>query len=131
MVIRILAILALCVFPAVGEAQHAAPEIPAPRRDTGVTLTLSGYLIPSPGGTLAFPLPLLERLAETGALLSVDTAPSAGRVVVQVRFGFADMAEFQRWYKDERTARLLGEVKGVTIGGTFETYVSYRRDDVP
>lgn len=131
MVRRILFILALCLTPTVGAAQHAAPEIPAPRRETGVTLTLSGYLLPSPSGALAFPLPLLERLAEGGALLSVDTAPAAGRVVVQVRFGFSDMAGFQRWYRDERTARLLAEVKGVTISGTFETYVSYRRDEVP
>ncbi|HYW12967.1 MAG TPA: hypothetical protein VE871_13495 [Longimicrobium sp.] len=94
-------------------------------------MTLSGYLLPSPSGTLAFPLPLLERLAEGGAPLSVDTAPAAGRVVVQVRFGFSDVAEFQRWYRDERTVRLLAEVKGVTIGGTFETYLSYRPGAVP
>lgn len=130
MVKGIFVILALCSVPTLGAAQHAAPEIPAPRRETGVPVTVSGYLLPSPSGRIAFPPSLLERLAEGGALLAVDTAPSAGRVVVQVRFGFADIASFQRWYTDERTVRLLAEVKGVTISGKYETYLSYRGDRV-
>jgi hypothetical protein len=72
------------------------------------------------------PLPLLQRLAAENALLAVDTAPVEGRVVVQVRFGFPDVAAFQRWYADERTTRLLDEVRAITMGGSFETFVSYR-----
>jgi hypothetical protein len=128
---RLLIILALAALPAAAEAQHAVTEIEAPRRVPGVTLTLTGHLLPSSGGALELPLSLLDRLADESALLSVDTAPAAGRVVVQVRFGFAGVAEFRRWYADERTVQLLREVRAATFGDSFETFVSYRPGTVP
>jgi hypothetical protein len=128
---RLLIVLALAAVPAAGAAQHAPPGLAAPVREPGVTLTLAAYLVPSASGQLAVPLPLLERLAAEDALLALDTAPAEGRVVVQVRFGFPDMAAFQRWYTDERTVRLLRDVRSVVIGGSLETFISYRPGMVP
>ena len=125
---RLLIALVLAAVPAGAAAQHAAPRLEAPARASGVTLTVAAYLLPSASGQLMLPLPLLQRLAAENALLAVDTAPVKGRLVVQVRFGFPDVAEFQRWYADERTVRLLDEVKAVTMRGSFETFVSYRPD---
>lgn len=127
----LLIILALAGAPVSGAAQSAAPALEAPIREAGVTLTLSAYLLPSPGGRLMLPLPLLERLADEAALLAVDTAPVEGRVVVQVRFGFPDMDSFQRWYADERTTRLLADVRDTTMRGSFETMLSFRRPPSP
>lgn len=128
---RFLLILALAAVPATAAAQNAPPELDAPRRATGVTLTTVGYLLPSASGALAFPAPLLERIAAEGALLSIDTAPVDGRIVVQVRFGFADVAAFRQWYTHERTVRLFAEIKAATTGGSFETYLSFRPGAVP
>lgn len=122
----LLLIFALATLPATATGQNAPPELDRPRRETGVTLTTVGFLLPSASGALALPAPLLERLATEGALLSVDTAPVDGRIVVQVRFGFADVAGFRQWYADGRTVQLLAELKAATMGGSFETYVSYR-----
>lgn len=118
--------LTLLALPTAGAAQHAAPELPAPIRQSGVTVTLSGYLAPSTGGVLAVPPALLQRLVAEGELLALDTAPRDGRVVVQVRLGFADMDAFQRWYADQRTVQLLRDLRAATMGGSFETYLSYR-----
>lgn len=123
----LLIILALAGMPVTGAAQHAAPALPAPIRESGVTLTLSAYLLPSPAGQLMLPLPLLERLGDEAALLAVDTAPVEGRVVVQVRFGFPDMDSFQRWYTDGRTTQLLRDVRDTTMRGSFETMLTFRR----
>jgi hypothetical protein len=131
MVKTLLLVLALACLPVTGAAQHAAPELEASRRAPGVTLTLTGFVAPNTGGALTLPLPLLERLAADGALLSVDTAPASGRVVVQVRFGFATVSEFRQWYTDERTTSLLAQVQAVTLGGSFETFVSYRPATAP
>lgn len=128
---RFLLVLALAAMPVTAAAQNAPPELEAPRRETGVTLTTVGYLLPSASGTLAFPASLLERLAAEGVLLSIDTAPVNGRIVVQVRFGFADAAEFRQWYADPRTLRLLADVKAATMGGSFETYLSFRPGAAP
>jgi hypothetical protein len=92
MLTRTLLALVLTLLPVPAAAQHAPPQLPAPHREQGVTVTIAGHLLPSPSGALAVPLPLLERLAEEGALLAVDTAPVEGRIVVQARFGFADVA---------------------------------------
>lgn len=127
----VLLALALAALPAAAAAQHAVAEIEAPRRVPGVTLTLTGHLLPSSGGALALPLSLLDRLAAESALLSVDTAPAEGRVVVQVRFGFAGVAEFRRWYADERTVQLLRQIRAATFSDSFETFVSYRPAAVP
>lgn len=126
-------VLVLTGLPIAGMAQHAAPTLPAPIRVSGVTLTIGAYLENSPaGGRLMLPLSLLERLAADTALLAVDTAPVEGRVVVQVRFGFADMASFQRWYTDERTTRLLRDVRATTMQGSTEIMITFRRGaDVP
>lgn len=114
--------------PSAGLAQHAAPSLPAPIRESGVTLTIGAYLESSPaGGRLMLPLPLLDRLAADTALLAVDTAPVDGRVVVQVRFGFSDMASFQHWYTDERTTRLLRDVRAATMQNSTEIMISFRR----
>lgn len=118
--------LALTLLPVSVTAQHAPPELAAPRREQGVTVTLAGHLLPSPSGALAVPLPLLERLARERALLAVDTAPVEGRIVVQARFGFADVTAFQRWYTDPATVQLLASFRAITTGGSFETFVSYR-----
>jgi hypothetical protein len=88
---------------------------------------VAGHLLASPRGVLMFPDPLLERLSADDALLSVDTAPVDGRIIVQVRFNFAELEEFRRWYAEERTIRLMDELRAVTMGGSFETYISYRR----
>lgn len=128
---RFLLILALAALPTTAVAQHAPPELEAPRRTTGVTVTVVGYLIPSASGALTLPAPLLQRLAGEGTLIAIDTAPVEGRIVVQVRFGFTDVAAFQRWYTDERTVRLLAEIKGATMGGSFETYLSVRPGPMP
>lgn len=127
----LLIILTLTAWPALGAAQHAAPILDAPIRESGVTLTLSAYLLNSPAGQLMLPLPLLERLEHEAALLAIDTAPVEGRVVVQVRFGFADMAAFQRWYADERITQLLADVRATTMTGSFETMLTFRRPAGP
>lgn len=75
---RLLIVLSLSAVPAAGAAQQAPPGLPAPVRETGVTLTVAGYLLPSTSGRLAVPLPLLEQLAGENALLAVDTAPVGG-----------------------------------------------------
>ncbi len=124
---RLVLVISCTVLPAVASAQHAAPEIAAPRADAGVTLTVGSHLAPSARGELGIPLPLLERLAAEAALLSVDTAPVGGRVVMQVRFTFPDIAALQRWYSDERSARMIADLRAISIWGSFETYVSYRR----
>lgn len=130
--LRTIALLvALCAAAPALAAQHAAPELDAPVRSRGVTLTLGGYLQPSPAGQLMLPLPLLDRLAGEEALLSVDTAPAEGQVVVQVRFGFADMDSFQRWYADERTVHLIRDLRSRVVGPSFETYIMYRPNDSP
>lgn len=121
--------VALCAAAPAASAQHAAPELDAPVRSRGVTLTLGGYLEPSPTGQLMLPLPLLERLGSEAALLSLDTAPMDGRVVVQVRFGFPDLATFLRWYADQRTVQLIRDVRARAVGPTFETYIMYRPDN--
>lgn len=126
---RLLIVLVLAAVPDGGAAaQHAAPRLEAPVRASGVTLTLAAYLLPSASGELMVPLALLERLAAEDGLLAVDTRPVEGRVVVQVRFGFPDVAAFQRWYADERTGRLLDQVRAITPRGSLETLVSYRPD---
>lgn len=122
----LLLLLVLAARPAVCAAQEAAPEIPAPARAPGVTVTLSGYLVPSARGELMFPLPLLDRVSADAALLSIDTAPVEGRVVLAVRFGFASVAEFQRWYTDPRTVQLIRDIRAVTLPISFETLLSYR-----
>lgn len=126
MLTRTLLVLALSLLPMHVAAQHAPPEISAPRREAGVTVTLAGHLLPSPTGSLAVPLPLLERLAHDHTLLALDTAPVDGRIVVQARFGFPDVAAFHRWYADEATTQLLASLRAITIGRSFETFVSYR-----
>lgn len=123
---RLLMAVVLAAVPGGAAAQHAAPRLEAPARASGVTLTVAAYLLPSASGELMMPPALLERLAAEDALLAVDTEPVGGRVVVQVRFGFPDVAAFRRWYADERTARLLNEVRATTLRGSFETFVSYR-----
>lgn len=127
MIKQLLLALVLAAHPAATAAQHAPAEVTPVRRDPGVTLTMAGHLLASPRGALMFPAPLLERLSADAALLSVDTAPVDGRIVVQVRFYFAELKEFQRWYADERTVRLMEELRGITMGGSFETFISYRR----
>jgi hypothetical protein len=122
----LLILLALAAQPAVCAAQQAAPEIPAPIRQSGVTVTFSGYLVPSARGELTFPLPLLERVSADGALLSLDTTPVEGRVVLAVRFGFDSVAEFQRWYADARTVALIRDIRAATLPISFETLLSYR-----
>jgi hypothetical protein len=124
---QLLLTLALAAYPAATAAQHAPADITPVRRDPGVTVTVAGHLLASPRGVLMFPVPLLERLSADGALLSVDTAPVDGRIVVQVRFEFAELEEFRRWYADERTVRLMEELRAITMGGSFETFISYRR----
>lgn len=131
MLARLLVVLALAGAPAAGAAQHAAPLIPGPVVAANVTLTATAYLNPSAGGRMVVPVPLLERLAAEPALLTIDTAPVDGRVVVQVRFGFPDVAAFGRWYTDERTVRLLQDLRRVTMGESFETYLSYRPGVAP
>lgn len=122
-------VVAMCAAAPALSAQHAAPELEAPVRSRGVTLTLGGYLEPSPAGQLMLPLPLLERLGSEASLLSVDTAPMEGRVVVQVRFGFPDLATFLRWYADERTVHLIRDIRARVVGPSFETYLMYRPDN--
>jgi hypothetical protein len=126
MLTRTLLALALSLLPVSLAAQHAPPELAAPRREQGVTVTLAGHLLPSSSGALAVPFPLMERLGQERALLALDTAPADGRIVVQARFGFADVATFQRWYTDPVTVQLLASFRAITIGGSFETFVSYR-----
>ncbi|HEU4885159.1 MAG TPA: hypothetical protein VFT45_23055 [Longimicrobium sp.] len=46
--------------------------------------------------------------------------------MVQARFGFSDVAAFQRWYTDAATVQLLASFRAITTGGSFETFVSYR-----
>jgi hypothetical protein len=128
MLTRLLMVLVLTGMPVAAAAQHAAPALNAPVRSRGVTLTVAGYLRPSPAGQLMMPLPLLQQVAGDDALLALDTAPADGRVVVQVRFGFPDLAAFQRWYTDERTVQLLRDIRAQTMGNSFETYVTYRPD---
>lgn len=122
----ILIILALAAQPAMGAAQQAAPEIPALPRDPGVTVTLSGYLNTSARGELMFPPALLERVSTDAALRSIDTTPVEGRIVLAVRFAFASVAEFQRWYADPRTVQLINDIRAVTNRASFETLISYR-----
>lgn len=124
-------LVALCAAAPAVSAQHAAPELDAPVRSRGVTLTLGGYLQPSPAGQLMLPLPLLERLAGEAALLSIDTAPADGQVVMQVRFGFPDMASFQRWYAEEPTVHLIRDIRARVVGPSFETYIMYRPNEPP
>lgn len=121
---RTLLVLVLSLLPLSAAAQHAPPELPAPHQ--GVTVTLAGHLTPSSGGNPALPLPLLERLAEERSLVALDTAPADGRIVVQARFGFADVAAFRRWYTDQATVQLLASFRAITVGGSFETFISYR-----
>lgn len=126
MLTRTLLAILLCVLPVSLPAQHTPPELGAPRLEPGVTVTVTGYLVPSPTGALAVPLPLLERLATERALLALDTAPVDGRIVVQARFGFPDVAAFQRWYTDPATVQLMSSFRAITAGNSFETFVSYR-----
>lgn len=127
----LLIVLALAGMPVAGAAQHAAPPLDAPIRESGVTLTVSAYLRPSPTGQLMLPLALLDRLAEEATLLAIDSAPVQGQVVVQVRFGFPDMPSFRRWYTEERNGRLLEDIRATTMGGSFETTVTFRRPPAP
>jgi hypothetical protein len=124
-------VVAICAAAPAVSAQQAAPELDAPVRSPGVTLTLGGYLTPSPAGQMMLPPSLLERIAGEDALLSVDTAPVDARVVVQVRFGFPDMASFLRWYADERTVQLIRDIRARVVGPTFETYIMYRPTSNP
>src|SRR5687767_11766894 len=92
----LLLVLALAGAPAVLAAQNAAPELEAPSQVPGVTLTVSGYLLPDSAGPLAYPKiwdaawQAAGSLPYGAVLLSVDTAPVSGRVVAQVRFGFSN-----------------------------------------
>lgn len=124
----LLIVLALACHPAAAAAQQTAPQLEAPVRSRGVTLTLGAFLRPSAAGEMMLPPPLLQRLADEDALLAVDTAPVNGHAVVQIRFGFPDMASFQRWYADERTVQLIRDIRARTMSNSFETYVVYRPD---
>lgn len=124
--ILFLILLVLAARPTLGVAQQAAPEIPALPRDPGVTVTLSGYLNTSARGELMFPPALLERVSGEPALRAVDTSPVEGRIVLAVRFAFASVGEFQRWYANPRTVQLIDDIRAVTVRVSFETLISYR-----
>ncbi len=53
-----------------------------------------------------------------------STSPES--VVLAVRFAFASVAEFQRWYADARTVQLIRDIRATTLPITFETLLSYR-----
>lgn len=126
-----LLLLAAAVIAPPLAAQNAAPELTAPRAETGVTFTAAGYALPSVQGGNGIPAALLERLASEPALFALDTAPVNGRVILQVRFAFPDIAAFQRWQADPRVATLLADLRGIMMGGSYETFLSYRSPKSP
>lgn len=126
----LLLLAAAVMAPPLG-AQGAAPELTAPLAETGVTFTAAGYAQPSIQGGAGIPAALLERLASEPALFALDTAPVDGRVVLQVRFAFPDLAAFQRWRADPRASRLMADLREIMLGGSYETFISYRSPPRP
>lgn len=123
---RLMLLAALCTAAPALHAQHAVttplPDPPHP----GVTFTVTGYVVPSPTGEPPLPMELLERLSTQSSLAALETGPTpAGRAMLQIRFVFADLDAFRRWYTDARTTTLLRDIRGRTAGNSFESYVSY------
>ncbi|HEX6369528.1 MAG TPA: hypothetical protein VF006_11480 [Longimicrobium sp.] len=120
----------LLVLLFVSTVQAAAAQPDRVTRDyPGVTFTLQGLLAPRAPGELSLPLPLLQRIAREGPLVSLETHPGAqGRPRFQARFVFADMEAFTEWYGRADTRSLISDVRAATTSDSLELLVSVRRD---
>ena len=135
MLTRIILLLLLLPAPAVAGAQPHHPQPPhAPphAEHGGVIITATGVLAPGRTGELAIAPALVERVAREPAFAMLDTHPEPEqRVRMVVRFVFADVASFNRWYADAQTTALLRDLAGETMGQSFELLVSMHRPGPP
>jgi hypothetical protein len=110
-------------------AQHPVVLTPvqgASPSESGLTLSVTGFVWPGAPGALPLPAELMERISREGHLTALETVPAAGRTAVYMRFRFADVAAFNRWYLAEQTVGLLRDFRELTAAGTYESYVSFR-----